>query len=114
MSPGLLLRSSRARSKSRLRRDPRCEQLGSQHVRAAIETSARVETDKPTSFTGTAVSTTRRGTVSRSEEHTSELQSRGHLVCRLLLEKNTQRQGRLSLDPTKKRRKLSDLGRPAI
>ena len=23
----------------------------------------------------------------RSEEHTSELQSRGHLVCRLLLEK---------------------------
>src|SRR5439155_26707701 len=27
------------------------------------------------------------GTGSRSEEHTSELQSRGHLVCRLLLEK---------------------------
>src|SRR5437870_9366504 len=26
-------------------------------------------------------------TCSRSEEHTSELQSRGHLVCRLLLEK---------------------------
>src|SRR5215510_16519523 len=25
--------------------------------------------------------------VRRSEEHTSELQSRGHLVCRLLLEK---------------------------
>src|SRR5690625_5363485 len=25
--------------------------------------------------------------VERSEEHTSELQSRGHLVCRLLLEK---------------------------
>src|SRR5690625_6306329 len=25
----------------------------------------------------------------RSEEHTSELQSRGHLVCRLLLEKTT-------------------------
>src|SRR5690625_5888712 len=25
----------------------------------------------------------------RSEEHTSELQSRGHIVCRLLLEKNT-------------------------
>src|SRR5437660_9567624 len=31
----------------------------------------------------------------RSEEHTSELQSRGHLVCRLLLEKkknNTRKQ----------------------
>src|SRR5690625_6838348 len=30
---------------------------------------------------------------SRSEEHTSELQSRGHLVCRLLLEKKKE-QGR--------------------
>src|SRR5215208_6919321 len=29
----------------------------------------------------------RRGRGTRSEEHTSELQSRGHLVCRLLLEK---------------------------
>src|SRR5690625_7019842 len=28
----------------------------------------------------------------RSEEHTSELQSRGHLVCRLLLEKKKIRQ----------------------
>src|SRR5690625_4846505 len=27
------------------------------------------------------------GEATRSEEHTSELQSRGHLVCRLLLEK---------------------------
>src|SRR5690625_6680299 len=27
------------------------------------------------------------GRTRRSEEHTSELQSRGHLVCRLLLEK---------------------------
>src|SRR2546422_2353424 len=30
---------------------------------------------------------------SRSEEHTSELQSRLHLVCRLLLEKKKHRQG---------------------
>src|SRR5690625_5619104 len=29
------------------------------------------------------------GLILRSEEHTSELQSRGHLVCRLLLEKKT-------------------------
>src|SRR5690625_5457938 len=29
-------------------------------------------------------------TLIRSEEHTSELQSRGHLVCRLLLEKKKQ------------------------
>src|SRR5690625_6531983 len=31
-------------------------------------------------------------TVVRSEEHTSELQSRGHLVCRLLLEKKKTKQ----------------------
>src|SRR5690625_7107128 len=31
-----------------------------------------------------------RGTL-RSEEHTSELQSRGHLVCRLLLERKKRR-----------------------
>src|SRR5207253_7166405 len=30
-------------------------------------------------------------TLTRSEEHTSELQSRGHLVCRLLLEKKNNR-----------------------
>src|SRR5690625_6900631 len=38
----------------------------------------------------------------RSEEHTSELQSRGHLVCRLLLEKKNKRpsegDGRASTD----------------
>src|SRR5690625_894444 len=32
-----------------------------------------------------------RGVLERSEEHTSELQSRGHLVCRLLLEKKNHR-----------------------
>src|SRR5437870_6974826 len=41
----------------------------------------------PMSFTGTASM----GMV-RSEEHTSELQSRGHLVCRLLLEKKKKKQ----------------------
>src|SRR5690625_5772534 len=34
-----------------------------------------------------AASTMTRTTSPRSEEHMSELQSRGHLVCRLLLEK---------------------------
>src|SRR5690625_6920017 len=33
----------------------------------------------------------RAGGAARSEEHTSELQSRGHLVCRLLLEKKKQK-----------------------
>src|SRR5436305_12010285 len=39
----------------------------------------------------------------RSEEHTSELQSRPHLVCRLLLEKkkkNTQNQIEIARKPT--------------
>src|SRR5437660_8257474 len=38
---------------------------------------------------GRSASGTRKPQISqtRSEEHTSELQSRGHLVCRLLLEK---------------------------
>src|SRR5690625_3318469 len=36
----------------------------------------------------------------RSEEHTSELQSRGHLVCRLLLEKKKNRRLRLILQGT--------------
>src|SRR5437870_5913743 len=34
-----------------------------------------------------APSAPRAASAARSEEHTSELQSRGHLVCRLLLEK---------------------------
>src|SRR5690625_6687579 len=43
----------------------------------------------PTSWTAGIRSrgTTRCTPLERSEEHTSELQSRGHLVCRLLLEK---------------------------
>src|SRR5437870_9178167 len=35
----------------------------------------------------------------RSEEHTSELQSRGHLVCRLLLEKKKKPQNNLATSP---------------
>src|SRR2546429_6722114 len=37
----------------------------------------------------------RRSTILRSEEHTSELQSRLHLVCRLLLEKKKNTGGSL-------------------
>src|SRR5690625_5676949 len=35
----------------------------------------------------------------RSEEHTSELQSRGHLVCRLLLEKKNKKTNQLNHKP---------------
>src|SRR5215208_8247839 len=38
----------------------------------------------------------------RSEEHTSELQSRGHLVCRLLLEKKKPNHCRSSTSKKKK------------
>src|SRR5436305_8023443 len=39
-----------------------------------------------------SMSPTATGTSTRSEEHTSELQSRPHLVCRLLLEKKKHHQ----------------------
>src|SRR5207244_8774754 len=45
---------------------------------------------------------TRRGTVDRSEEHTSELQSPDHLVCRLLLEKKKYKQTRKLHTPEQK------------
>src|SRR2546429_729840 len=43
--------------------------------------------------------------MSRSEEHTSELQSRLHLVCRLLLEKKKKSlvKGTSSLEPQRRR-----------
>src|SRR5690625_6604576 len=41
----------------------------------------------PNEVDGMPVDIGRGGSGGRSEEHTSELQSRGHLVCRLLLEK---------------------------
>src|SRR5690625_5671602 len=44
--------------------------------------SARQRADSPRCRCRSRAKVTR-----RSEEHTSELQSRGHLVCRLLLEK---------------------------
>src|SRR5437660_3704945 len=37
--------------------------------------------------------------LARSEEHTSELQSRGHLVCRLLLEKKKRTSARVAGGP---------------
>src|SRR5439155_27363547 len=51
---------------------------------------AMIDGVPPTYANATGISTpdqARRAVDQRSEEHTSELQSRGHLVCRLLLEK---------------------------
>src|SRR3989449_5499844 len=44
----------------------------------------------------------RRGRRPRSEEHTSELQSRLHLVCRLLLEKKKKKKDKLVITPIRK------------
>src|SRR2546422_5582591 len=47
---------------------------------------------------------------SRSEEHTSELQSRLHLVCRLLLEKKKKRIGRTRREPEPEERRRKTTG----
>src|SRR2546422_6249792 len=49
-----------------------------------------------TSPTRSTIAWMRCGRSRRSEEHTSELQSRLHLVCRLLLEKKKNKRRRLS------------------
>src|SRR6266699_7196911 len=46
----------------------------------------------------------RAGAAHRSEEHTSELQSRPHLVCRLLLEKKKQNKSNHYLQKKKKKK----------
>ena len=45
----------------------------------------------------------------RSEEHTSELQSRLHLVCRLLLEKKKEEKKRKEKKREEKKRKETDM-----
>src|SRR5690625_5559277 len=52
-----------------------------------VQTSADWGTAEPSLIRYRATSSHASTPPSRSEEHTSELQSRGHLVCRLLLEK---------------------------
>src|SRR2546422_4376176 len=54
---------------------------------AANETRALIGAREPVSRCAAAAARRRRPSRDRSEEHTSELQSRLHLVCRLLLEK---------------------------
>src|SRR5690625_796968 len=51
---------------------------------------------------GDGHNSTKQDAIARSEEHTSELQSRGHLVCRLLLEKKKKDKGAII--------RLSDMG----
>src|SRR5690625_1636495 len=61
------------------------------HVLTLLATTKRLSVAEVSRTLGVSESTVRRDFMemerARSEEHTSELQSRGHLVCRLLLEK---------------------------
>src|SRR2546422_5743958 len=58
-------------------------------VLASVSWSARAAAQGPRSALDPITS----AVINRSEEHTSELQSRLHLVCRLLLEKKKIRDG---------------------
>src|SRR3712207_7311888 len=71
----------------------RHRRVGARRRRAArhLEGVPAVPGDR--SVGGPAASCVRRGTL-RSEEHTSELQSRQYLVCRLLLEKKKKNERR--------------------
>src|SRR5439155_23908885 len=68
------------------------------------ETSRPRRTPTPARACGSRPSRPRSGPASppprtagaRSEEHTSELQSRGHLVCRLLLEKKKKKSEKMT------------------
>src|SRR3712207_8687576 len=67
----------RSRWHARARRSSRLP-----HVGSSVRPDGRC-----TGFSLTTPRTTAESAVDRSEEHTSELQSRQYLVCRLLLEK---------------------------
>src|SRR6266487_5215752 len=76
LSPGNLLKATMVTSGTMTNRIDRLEESGL--VRRSPD---------PDDKRGVRVSLTDKGLERRSEEHTSELQSPVHLVCRLLLEK---------------------------
>src|SRR3712207_7502094 len=72
-----------------------CEKTGTDpltrgwRVKGGVGASAHSDTRRPwQAFRGRRRGADSEGLHGRSEEHTSELQSRQYLVCRLLLEKN--------------------------
>src|SRR5207247_2769009 len=80
---GTLTRSVRYRS-GRL---PSPTSTASTKLASRVHWTRRFSSAAGSPSADTERSTRFRSTSSRSEEHTSELQSRGELVCRLLLEK---------------------------
>src|SRR3712207_8777437 len=77
------------RSRARRRDDPRAAVLRPAHEHAFVVAQRRAELDDGGLGDRPLVAQPRQpaGTAARSEEHTSELQSRQYLVCRLLLDK---------------------------
>src|SRR2546429_3725767 len=67
------------------------ETEGLLRIRVSFDKDARTIT-----VADNGIGMSRQEVIERSEEHTSELQSRLHLVCRLLLEKNQQEVGALA------------------
>src|SRR3712207_8580038 len=70
-------------------RSPRCTLPASRSASRRRAPRPRRRGRRPRSAPGARRAPLRRPPASRSEEHTSELQSRQYLVCRLLLEKKT-------------------------
>src|SRR2546422_7094800 len=69
-------------------------------VTSAVSVSLRFAVTQISS-SGTTVMSGWPACTSRSEEHTSELQSRLHLVCRLLLEKKKKKQHEINVNRVK-------------
>src|SRR5690625_5710178 len=69
--------------------DPRVDDIAVNLVKSFMNKIEQNETYRDSVPTQSVLTITS-NVVYRSEEHTSELQSRGHLVCRLLLEKKNQ------------------------
>src|SRR5690625_6611800 len=79
-------RNQRSRSVPKRIR-PCCQLDPPTRERRWIEHSKAPRCRETTSWRATTARARTTMSIPRSEEHTSELQSRGHLVCRLLLEK---------------------------
>src|SRR5207253_11050754 len=83
-------------------RSSRTDRIGSQSNYAGRARQSRKDhhgsgdsyRNQPATRQGAGVQSGRRA-LGRSEEHTSELQSRGHLVCRLLLEKKKKKKKKI-------------------
>src|SRR5258708_26045926 len=79
-------------------RSPKCPKIAAP-IGRATKASANVASDCRVAIAGSPLGKNRRGNTNmaafaRSEEHTSELQSPDHLVCRLLLEKKKQKKNK--------------------